>query len=243
MGSTNKTTSLSLPQWVGSDKPTFLGDMNDAFLKIDNSYTDLSGDVATATSESGQALKLATDAHSSVRTLAPKISVLETNVNSATTTANNASSTANTALSSANTNATAIKNLNSEISQTITGSFTNKNSNIDEWMGGFVSYKPKLGQLYISLRVHFDSSTTNRVNVNLATISGINLPNTTTRTIYGGMVFRRYNKNATPTIQADMAEFSIDPNGKIILLPNEDLEDWTLTVVAIQVCLNTSNWS
>lgn len=36
MGSTNKTTHLKLPQWIGTDKPTFLGDMNDAFLKIDN---------------------------------------------------------------------------------------------------------------------------------------------------------------------------------------------------------------
>ena len=32
MASTNKTTNYSLPQWVGSDKPSYLGDFNDAFL-------------------------------------------------------------------------------------------------------------------------------------------------------------------------------------------------------------------
>ena len=36
MSSTNQTTTLNLPQWVGSDKPTFLGDMNNAFSNIDN---------------------------------------------------------------------------------------------------------------------------------------------------------------------------------------------------------------
>ena len=36
MSSTNQSPTLKLPQWVGSDKPTFLGDLNNAFLNIDN---------------------------------------------------------------------------------------------------------------------------------------------------------------------------------------------------------------
>ena len=36
MSATNQTTTLNLPQWVGSDKPTFLGDLNNAFSNIDN---------------------------------------------------------------------------------------------------------------------------------------------------------------------------------------------------------------
>lgn len=35
MASTNKTPNYDLPQWVAADKPTFLGDMNAAFLEID----------------------------------------------------------------------------------------------------------------------------------------------------------------------------------------------------------------
>lgn len=35
MASTNKTTHYDLPQWIGTDKPTFLGDLNGAFFTID----------------------------------------------------------------------------------------------------------------------------------------------------------------------------------------------------------------
>lgn len=35
MSSTNHTTNYNLPQWVGSDKPAWLGDMNPAFTAID----------------------------------------------------------------------------------------------------------------------------------------------------------------------------------------------------------------
>ena len=35
MSSTNKTTHYDLPQWIGTDKPTFLGDLNGAFSTID----------------------------------------------------------------------------------------------------------------------------------------------------------------------------------------------------------------
>lgn len=36
MASTNKTPNYNLPQWVGSDHPTWQGDLNTAFLNIDN---------------------------------------------------------------------------------------------------------------------------------------------------------------------------------------------------------------
>ena len=58
MSSTNQTTTLNLPQWVGSDKPTFLGDMNNAFSNIDNyakenndNITQLTETVETHTTE------------------------------------------------------------------------------------------------------------------------------------------------------------------------------------------------
>lgn len=35
MASTNKTTNYQLPQWVGTDHPSFLEDFNPAFEKID----------------------------------------------------------------------------------------------------------------------------------------------------------------------------------------------------------------
>lgn len=35
MAHTNSTQNYNLPQWIGSDKPTFLGDLNNAFTDID----------------------------------------------------------------------------------------------------------------------------------------------------------------------------------------------------------------
>lgn len=53
MSSTNQTTTLNLPQWIGSDKPTFLGDMNNAFSNIDN-YAKENNDNITQLTETSQ---------------------------------------------------------------------------------------------------------------------------------------------------------------------------------------------
>lgn len=50
MASTNKTTNFELPQWVSTDKPTFEGDLNSAFLTIDNTMES-----NKTTAESGNA--------------------------------------------------------------------------------------------------------------------------------------------------------------------------------------------
>lgn len=50
MASTNKTTNFELPQWVSTDKPTFEGDLNSAFLTIDNTMQS-----NKTTAESGNA--------------------------------------------------------------------------------------------------------------------------------------------------------------------------------------------
>lgn len=36
MSATNKTANYQLPQWIGTDHPTFAEDFNGAFAKIDN---------------------------------------------------------------------------------------------------------------------------------------------------------------------------------------------------------------
>lgn len=48
MSSTNLTKNLKLPQFVASDKPSWLGDVNGAMLNIDNGYGTLTGDIANA---------------------------------------------------------------------------------------------------------------------------------------------------------------------------------------------------
>lgn len=48
MSFTNMTKNLKLPQFLASDKPSWLGDVNGAMLNIDNGYGTLNGDIAKA---------------------------------------------------------------------------------------------------------------------------------------------------------------------------------------------------
>lgn len=52
MGATNHTPSLNLPQFIGTDKPTWLGDINNAFRNIDDGFGNLK--IVTSSVISGQ---------------------------------------------------------------------------------------------------------------------------------------------------------------------------------------------
>lgn len=102
MGATNHTANYDLPQWIGTDKPTFLGDLNDAFLKIDTAMKTNQSEISGAVSDAGNALAKATSAEQGVNTLTPLVNTASENASQALSTANNAASTANTANNNAN---------------------------------------------------------------------------------------------------------------------------------------------
>ena len=89
MGHTNSTANLSLPQFIGTDKPTWLGDVNGAFSAIDSYAGTNDAAVAAAASDASSAISQAAAAVSTA--------------NSANTTAGNASTAANNAIGVANT--------------------------------------------------------------------------------------------------------------------------------------------
>lgn len=93
MGHTNSTANLSLPQFIGTDKPTWLGDINGAFSAIDAYAGTNDAAVSAAASDASSAIS---QAASAVNT-----------ANTANTTAGNASTAANNAVGVAN-NAVAI---------------------------------------------------------------------------------------------------------------------------------------
>ena len=93
MGHTNSTANLSLPQFIGTDKPTWLGDVNGAFSAID-AYVGTNDAAVSAA---------ASDASSAVSQAAAAVNT----ANTANTTAGNASTAANNAVGVAN-NAVAI---------------------------------------------------------------------------------------------------------------------------------------
>lgn len=127
--STNKTTNYDLPQFVGTDKPTWLGDFNEAMSAIDAGMHENATDISSMESDVATASAAASQASQDVSTLTSTVNTLSTNVSTATTTANNAQATATSALNTANTanstantangkaddNSTAITSINSSI--------------------------------------------------------------------------------------------------------------------------------
>lgn len=88
MGHTNSTANLSLPQFIGTDKPTWLGDVNGAFSAIDGYVGTNDAAVAAAASDASSAISQAAAAVNTA--------------NTANTTAGNASTAATAAVTAAN---------------------------------------------------------------------------------------------------------------------------------------------
>lgn len=103
MASTNKTTNYNLSQYVGTDKPTYLGDYNSDMLKIDTQMKQNADDIATAISSAQTATTTANQANTTANQANTTANNANTTAESANTTANNAQSTANSALSTATT--------------------------------------------------------------------------------------------------------------------------------------------
>lgn len=62
MSSTNHTKNFNFPQWVGSDYPSFINDLNPAFLKIDTTLKSNKTDVDNAQQAAKAAQQAATAA-------------------------------------------------------------------------------------------------------------------------------------------------------------------------------------
>lgn len=113
MSSTNKTTNYELSQYIGSDKPTYLGDYNGDMLKIDTQMKTNADNISTATATANTANTNASEALSTANTA-------NTTAGTANTTANNASSTASSALVKAQQALDQIANINLTTFETIT---------------------------------------------------------------------------------------------------------------------------
>lgn len=116
MSSTNKTTYYDLSQYIGTDKPTYLGDYNSDMSKIDSAIHQVQETATTANQTAGSAEAKVQLANQSIESLKGRVGVVEGNVsnlqekdtaqdsaiNGAKQTAENANTTANNALQSAN---------------------------------------------------------------------------------------------------------------------------------------------
>jgi hypothetical protein len=121
-GHTNSTENYELPQFVGTDKPTWLGDINTAMSTIDTAVGTNASNITSLGTRVTSAEGIASQASTDVAGLTSTVNTLSGNVTTATTTANNAQSTATSALNTANTangkadtNASAITSLDTRM--------------------------------------------------------------------------------------------------------------------------------
>lgn len=111
MSHTNSTTNYNLPQFIGTDKPTWLNDVNSAMSAID---TQMKANADSATSASTSA----TTANTNIGNLANLNTTAKTDlvsaINETNTNAGTAKNTADTAIANANTAKTEVETLASK---------------------------------------------------------------------------------------------------------------------------------
>lgn len=122
MSSTNHTTNYDLSQFIGSDKPTYLGDYNSDMSKIDTQMKANANAAASAQSAAGSAQSAASKAQSAVDEMESDIESLNTDVSglqNSVQSANSTAAAANQAAGTANTNAnqalTMVNSLNTNL--------------------------------------------------------------------------------------------------------------------------------
>lgn len=257
MGATNKTTNYELPQWIGTDKPTFLGDMNDAFLKIDTGMAENKDSATSAESIAGASNAKATEAYSMAQTAQTTASTAQSTASQAQTAAETAQGTAQQALEKANQALAGTVNAWQNISKTDNSSAVNTS-----YSAGFVSYNEALGLLNIALYFNCESIGMGRWNARtkLCTLGSPIRPSGQ-RVIRGAGTTRGYGWRSIPgnagqqayqveptvydvTIEADGSLYIQPPNNRATFAPSDPNGDGSggFQEVGIQLMLNVSSW-
>lgn len=140
---TNHTSNYELSQFIGTDKPTFLGDYNGDMLKIDTAIAGVGVTATAADTKADNAITAAGNAASTASDAATLANTANTNANSALATAGNAAtaaSAAGTAASAADTKATAANTAIGDLTQLTTTAKTDLVAAVNE-----VNAKPSGG--------------------------------------------------------------------------------------------------
>lgn len=181
MASTNKTTNYELSQYIGSDKPTYLGDYNGDMLKID-------------TQMKANALAAAT-ADSKATTAGQNASTALENAATADSKAVTAGETANSALSKATANEADIAVLKNKTS--IMGKITDNTT-----LTATANYQEKDVQLNSSVSIGNKITLQNNgtfiigANVSKIKVSGIINFTSSNNGVYGINIYRNLSRQA-----------------------------------------------
>lgn len=246
MSATNSTPNYDLPQYVATDKPTYLGDFNKAMLdidtnmkSIDNKASSAESSVATANTNASQALENAnqasTKADTAQATAAQAQSTATTAKNTAdtaNTTATAAQNTANTANETANMNTQNIANMKK---------WTTPVSIVDSSLSGSTlncSYNLEMKLLNLYGKLNFERDNPN--NIILGTLPEEIRPSET-RTITNGLtpVYPIGEAGNGAGVPADL---TINNQGQIVLYNNGVGAPSRLNYGFVQLMLNISDW-
>lgn len=242
MSSTNKTTNYKLSQYIGTDKPTYLGDYNGDMLKIDNQMKVNADSASNATSAAGAAQAVADKASKDVKNLNDSVTANSEDIASLKTknaqqdvSIQNATNSASSALNKANQNAQNITDINTH-NQWIQG-VNIHNTGLPNYTKGSwnCSYNKFSGLLNISGQIELSQGSTIAGTTRLATIPDNimkMIASTGDRKIWSSLYVTRSDQTL------EIQNLTVEQDGKISL-------PYTLNNVMYlntQLTLNTSTW-
>lgn len=99
MSSTNHTANYNLPQFVGSDKPTWLGDVNQAMSTIDGQMKTNANNITSATGQVSELETRVQSAESTVSSLSTAVTTVQNQANTTDGVVNSLSTTVNALVS------------------------------------------------------------------------------------------------------------------------------------------------
>lgn len=243
MSSTNKTTNYKLSQYIGTDKPTYLGDYNSDMLKIDKQLKANADSASNAASAAGAAQAVASDASKNVQILNDSVTAnsadiagLKTKNAQQDASIQNASNTASSALNKANQNEHNIADINTR-NQWIQGTNIH-NTGLPNYTKGSwnCSYNRLSGLLNISGQIELSQGSTIAGETRIATIPEnimklLNLSGE--RKIWSSIFVTRVDGTL------EVQNLTLDQTGKIYMQYTTN----NVLYMNSQLTLNTSTWS
>lgn len=217
MASTNKTTTLDLSQFVGTDKPDWLTDYNEDMEKIDAWATTADSDINAANN----------------------------NASGAKTTAEAASQAANAATTSAAQANTAVQNLQSSLNW-VRGTISKPTAGVFQTTNFTCEYQPGTGILYVYGSATFVAAPSSAIPSNkYVSIGTINIPGMPnpgdTKPIY--IACSLVAVGAPIAVQAQSMRLTASKSIEVYLgdaWPNPD--SYTNKQIGVRFMISTNQW-
>lgn len=242
MSSTNKTTNYKLSQYIGTDKPTYLGDYNGDMLKIDKQMKANADSASNATSAAGAAQAVADKASKDVQTLNNSVTANSEGIASLKTknaqqdvSIQNATNTASSANSKAKQNEQNITDINTR-NQWIQG-VNIHNTGLPNYSKGSwnCAYNRFSGLLNISGQIELSQGSTIAGTTRIATI-----PDNIMK-----LIASTGDRKIWSSLFVTRSDGSLEVDNLIIDQTGKAYYEYTLnnvTYMNVQLTINTSTW-